>query len=118
MKANSVLIHENSRFTKEFNKIAGERERAEMYSYLEANPKAGDVIRASGGIRKLRWSRPAMGKRGGMRIIYYYFDKHGFISLLLVYAKNEKEDLGSHEIKKLRQVVAEIEYSLEGGDDD
>ncbi len=85
---------------------------------MQNNPKIGDVIKASGGIRKLRWSRPAMGKRGGMRVIYYYFDKHGFISLLIVYAKNEKDDLNHHEIKKLRQVVEEISYNLEGEDDD
>ena len=42
--------------------------------FIAANPEAGDVIPDSGGIRKVRWTRPGMGKRGGVRVIYYYHD--------------------------------------------
>ena len=52
------------------------------------NPTVGDVVPGTGGVRKLRWSRPGMGKRGGMRVLYYVQDARGRIWLLTLYAKN------------------------------
>jgi mRNA-degrading endonuclease RelE of RelBE toxin-antitoxin system len=39
---------------------------------LAMNPRAGDLIRGTGGVRKLRWARGGRGKSGGVRIIYYF----------------------------------------------
>jgi hypothetical protein len=46
-------------------------ERLEFVGWIAANPLAGDVIPGSGGCRKVRWSRSGMGKRGGVRVIYF-----------------------------------------------
>ena len=43
-------------------------ELADLQRYLVREPKAGDVVPGSGGVRKLRWGRAGMGKRGGLRI--------------------------------------------------
>jgi hypothetical protein len=73
-------------------------------------------IPGSGGIRKLRWSRPGMGKRGGVRVIYYFFDARGLVSLLTVYAKSEQEGLTKEEIKALAAVVEQISNEMDGDD--
>jgi hypothetical protein len=53
-------------------------------AWLALNPEAGDVIKGSGGCRKVRWSRPGSGKRGGVRVIHYNRLKDGVIYLLHV----------------------------------
>jgi mRNA-degrading endonuclease RelE of RelBE toxin-antitoxin system len=53
----------------------------------------GDLIRASGGLRKVRWNIRAFGKRGGIRVIYYWHNKDNLIFLLLMYRKNIIENL-------------------------
>ena len=55
--------------------------------WLAANPLAGDVIPGAGGLRKVRWSRAGMGKRGGTRVIYFNHLATGEIALLMVYTK-------------------------------
>ena len=51
----------------------------ELQSYLLAQPTAGDVVPGTGGVRKLRWARAGMGKRGGVRVLYYLQDAKGRI---------------------------------------
>lgn len=114
MNERSVVIYETKPFEKKFKKLLGDKERDSLYRHLEASPKDGDVIPGTGGIRKLRWSRPGMGKRGGVRIIYYLFDAHNFVSLLTVYAKSEKEDLSKQETRALCEVVEQISNELDG----
>ena len=103
-----ILIRETPLFTKAFDKIASEKERRDLYVHLAARPDDGDVISGSGGLRKLRWKRPGMGKRGGMRVIYYYFDQFGLISLLVAYAKSEKEDISKQDVAVMAALVDKI----------
>lgn len=79
----------------------------ELQSFLMANPEAGDVIQGSGGFRKLRWldSRRGKGKRGGMRIIYYYFPDNEQIWFLTLYNKSEASDLTSQQKKALKGLI-------------
>jgi len=72
---------------------------------LIQDPKSGDVIQGSGGLRKIRVASKGHGKRGGARIIYYHLDAKGQIYLLLVYAKNEYGDLSNEQKKKLKKFV-------------
>jgi hypothetical protein len=46
-------------------------EYAELQQFMMENPEAGEVVRESGGVRKLCWKRKGMGKRGGLRVIYF-----------------------------------------------
>jgi len=72
-------------------------------------PDVGKVIPGSGGLRKLRWSAGGHGKRGGIRVIYYWFVPQDVILLLFPFSKNEQDDLTVDQLRKLRRVV-EREY--------
>lgn len=81
-----------------------EEEYAELQWHLALSPDAGDIIRGGGGIRKLRWAAKGKGKRGGVRIIYYWHDEEGEeIWLLTLYAKNEDDTLPTALLRKLRE---------------
>jgi mRNA-degrading endonuclease RelE of RelBE toxin-antitoxin system len=70
-------------------------------------PDAGAAIPGSGGLRKMRWRARGRGKRGGLRVIYYWADAQGYIYLLAIYEKNEQSDLSPAEISRLRDLVEE-----------
>lgn len=67
-----------------------------------ANPWQGDVIQGTGGLRKLRFAGKGKGRRGGLRIIYYFLDEHRRFYLLTLYSKNEMADLTGYQRKQLR----------------
>ncbi|HRI16050.1 MAG TPA: type II toxin-antitoxin system RelE/ParE family toxin [Verrucomicrobiota bacterium] len=76
-----------------------------MQAHLATRPDAGDLIRGSGGIRKIRWAGSGRGKRGGLRVIYYWWVAQDRISMLLVYPKNEQDDLNAGQLKQLRKAL-------------
>jgi len=95
--------------TKLFTRLADEHlsddDLAGLQCYLNENPEAGDLIRESGGVRKVRWGAPGRGKRGGFRIIYYLRSKQGEIWLLTLYAKNVAESISGRVLKKIREEI-------------
>ncbi len=93
-------------FTKQSTDLLDDSDYRRFQSILAANPEAGDVIRGSGGLRKIRWSSRGRGKRGGIRIIYYLLQE-GEVYLLLAYPKNKQEDLTNDQLRVLRALVSE-----------
>ena len=87
-----------------------EKEHDAFAAFIAENPNAGDVVRGSGGVRKVRWSRPGSGKSGGVRVIYFNRLANGEIWLILIYAKNK---LGSVDGKILKEIKNEIEKTIE-----
>ena len=83
-------------------------ERTEFVTFIAANPEAGDVIAGTGGVRKVRWSRAGTGKRGGVRVVYFYHDANRPLYLLMVYAKARQEDLSSEEKRNVRELTAHL----------
>lgn len=79
-------------------------EYAELQEFLIQQPEAGTVVPGSGGVRKLRWSRPGMGKRGGLRVIYFVQYEPNEFWMLSVYAKAKHDDVPAHILKKLLEV--------------
>ena len=77
--------------------------------YLINFPDAGDVIRGSGGVRKLRWGLPGQGKRGGLRVVYYWISKDEQILFLTVYRKTEAADLSQEAIREMRKLVKSLD---------
>ncbi|MBD9471417.1 toxin [Achromobacter xylosoxidans] len=76
------------------------------------NPDAGDVLEGAGGLRKLRYGDPrrGKGKRGGLRVIYYWWDGGLQFWLFTLYDKNEAVDLSAKEKLALRAMLkAELE---------
>lgn len=80
-----------------------------LQTTLMANPAAGDLIRGSGGIRKIRWVAAGHGKRGGLRVIYYWVSRRNHILLLTMYRKSEVSDLKPAEVSALRTLVESLE---------
>jgi hypothetical protein len=78
-------------------------EYAGLQNAIAANPEAGDVIRGSGGVRKLRWGLRGRGKRGGVRVIYYLRLRQGQIWMLTLYAKNETDTIPGAVLKKIKE---------------
>jgi mRNA-degrading endonuclease RelE of RelBE toxin-antitoxin system len=97
-----VIFVETPIFTKRIQQYMDDDEYAELQKYLSARPEAGNVIKGSGGIRKLRWAGSGRGKRGGLRVIYYWWVAKDRISLLLAYPKNEMDDLTADQLKRLK----------------
>jgi hypothetical protein len=97
---------EASAFTKHVYKYLSEDEYLGLQSYLLQNPEAGKVVPGSGGIRKVRWAIAGKGKRGGVRVIYFFKRQDDEIWLLTIYSKNEEGNIPSH---ILLQIVKEIE---------
>ncbi len=69
---------------------------------LMSNPKQGDVIQGTGGLRKIRVAGKGRGKRGSSRVIYYFLDEYRRFYLLTIYNKNEMSDLSTDQKKQLK----------------
>ena len=74
---------------------------------LEANPELGDLMPGTGGFRKIRWAdaRRGKGRRGGLRIIYFYFPSDDQIWFMTLYDKGEAADLTAGEKKMLKRAI-------------
>ncbi len=80
---------------------------------LLSDPKIGDVIRGTGGVRKMRFAFEHRGKSGGVRVIYVDFEVYEKIYLLTAYTKKEKENLSQEECNDLRRLIKILEEQLE-----
>ena len=96
---------ETPTFVADADKLWSEDERMEFFTWLAANPEAGNVISQSGGCRKVRWSRPGTGKRGGVRVIYFTRLPSGQIWLLLMYAKSVQDNIPGRLLKAVRKEI-------------
>jgi len=83
---------------------------SELQITLMKNPEAGDLIQGTGGLRKLRFGDPrrGKGKRGGLRVIYYWWNGQKQFWLFTLYDKNEMDDLSAKE-KRLLKAMLESE---------
>ncbi len=94
-------------FTKLILDLMSEDKYRELQKALILNPDIGDLIPSTGGLRKIRWSLEGRGKRGGVRVIYYWKVKENQIIFLLAYPKNVQDNLTSEQLKSLKRVMAE-----------
>ncbi|MBI5094035.1 MAG: type II toxin-antitoxin system RelE/ParE family toxin [Candidatus Hydrogenedentes bacterium] len=101
-----MLFVETTVFTKDIKAFLPDEEYRQLQLALMLRSDSGELIQHSGGLRKIRWNLPGGGKRGGLRIIYYW-DQPDTIYLLLAYQKSAQEDLTSGQLKMLRRFVKE-----------
>ena len=102
-----MIFIETSIFTKEITRLLPDEHYRKLQSVLILRPDAGDLIRGSGGLRKIRWNLPDSGKRGALRVIYYW-DPPDTIFMLLPYRKSKQDDLTPEQLKLLRVLVKEL----------
>jgi mRNA-degrading endonuclease RelE of RelBE toxin-antitoxin system len=100
-----VIFVETPTFTKRVLRLLDDESYSALQTHLVNHPDGGDVIRSSGGLRKIRWAAKGHGKRGGVRVIYYWWMGKDRISMLFIYPKNEMDDLTAEQLKLLRQAL-------------
>jgi mRNA-degrading endonuclease RelE of RelBE toxin-antitoxin system len=107
-----ITIIETQQFTGKADKIMSAAEKDELFDFIARNPKEGDVISGTGGVRKLWFAIQGKGKRGGVRVIYYYYDDRNPVLLFTVFGKNEKSDLTKKEKNILYGIVQDIKKEM------
>ncbi len=103
-----ITVVELPEYIKRAEKILSEDERNDLLYHLSSNPKAGNLIQGTGGIRKLRWASKGKGKSGGSRIIYFFYNETIPLFLLTIFGKNEKVNLSKAERNELTKLVKEL----------
>jgi mRNA-degrading endonuclease RelE of RelBE toxin-antitoxin system len=103
-----VIFRETTLFTKQVVERLTDSEYRELQAALLLQPELGDLIPETGGLRKIRWAeaRRGKGKRGGLRVIYYWYAPLTLIYLLVMYSKSDRDDLSPREKKTLRKLVS------------
>jgi len=89
-----------------------------LQEFLCLQPDYGDVIEATGGIRKLRWALRGSGKRGGIRILYVDFVSYEKTYLITAYKKNVKLNLTKREKQEIRKLVYQLRDELRKNTED
>lgn len=101
-------IMETPTFVRDAAKWLSEDELAELLTHVAFHPTSGDVIPGSGGFRKLRWARQGKGKSSGVRTIYFFYDGNYPITMVALYAKNERSNLTKAEVNGLADMAKEL----------
>jgi hypothetical protein len=100
-----MIFLETSVFTRQIENLLTDDEYIEIQNLLIKSPTAAPKIKGSGGIRKLKWKLQPHGKRGGVRILYFYHVQYEQILLLTIFSKHDKEDLTIEQLNKLKKLV-------------
>lgn len=98
-------IIETSIFTRQIKELISDETYSELQFALFHRPDLGELVPHSGGIRKMRWAGSGRGKRGGIRVIYYWYVPGDQLRMLYAYAKNDQADLGPRQLAALRKIV-------------
>lgn len=110
-----MVFVESIQFTNNREYYLSEDEFAAIQADLIRRPKSSPIIKGTGGLRKLRvhLKSHGRGKRGGARIIYLYLPERSRIHLLLIYGKEQLDDINQDQKKTLRRLVDTIKKSEE-----
>lgn len=100
-----MVIIETKIFTKLITELLTDDDYKDFQEALISRPDLGDLIKASGGLRKVRWNLKGTGKSGGVRVIYYWVVNDHQIRMLYVYPKGKQENLLKEQIAQLKAIV-------------
>lgn len=112
-----ITVVEMPPFMRQAGKIWNDEEREAFVDHIARNPEAGDIVPGTGGVRKIRWARKGMGKRGGARVIYFYHHMDAPLYLIAAYAKAQQEDMSADEKKVITALVGELKKRHPAGKD-
>lgn len=102
-----MVFIETPLFTKLITDLLPDDNYRLLQQTILIRPEAGNLIRGGGGLRKMRWNLPGRGKRGGLRIIYYWDVSEDMIYMLLPYQKSKQKNLTPAQLKLLRSLIKE-----------
>jgi len=102
-----MILVETPVCTRQINRLLSPESYRALQMALVDDPARGATIRGSGGLRKVRWEGSGRGRRGGIRVIYFWLRDRDWILLLLAYPKSEQDDLTPAQLKILRRMVEE-----------
>lgn len=108
MARRPVSVIEFAGYRRRASELLTAGQRDAVIDLIAYEPTCGDVIPGSGGLRKVRVGRDGIGKRGGTRVVYYFYNENFPILLLALFAKNEKSDLTSAEKREFAASMREI----------
>ena len=94
-------------FTKAIVELLDDDDYCSMQIALLLRPHLGPVIPRSRGLRKFRWESPGKGKRGGIRVIYYWDEPSETFYMLYAYPKSQRDDLTAQQVSALSRLVRE-----------
>jgi mRNA-degrading endonuclease RelE of RelBE toxin-antitoxin system len=100
-----MIFIETSLFTRLVPNYLSDDEYRAFQWYLLKHPEAGNLVPASGGLRKIRWGQKGMGKRGGVRVIYYWKQSSNEIWLITIYSKKERATIPGHILKRIAEEI-------------
>ncbi|WP_148861321.1 type II toxin-antitoxin system RelE/ParE family toxin [Marinobacter fonticola] len=100
-----MLFIETSTFTNLLPDYLSDEEYRGLQTYLMQKPDAGDLIKGSGGVRKVRWAPTGSGKSGGFRAIYYWKKSDHEIWMLTLYSKSERASIQGHMLKHIAEAI-------------
>lgn len=112
MLTRPIVVAHTDLFLRQAAALWNEDEHEAFVNFIAMNADLGDVVPGLGGIRKIRWAREGMGKRGGARVIYFFYDEGAPIYLLQVYAKGAKSDLNPNEKKALQLAARTLKAEI------
>jgi mRNA-degrading endonuclease RelE of RelBE toxin-antitoxin system len=102
---------ESRGFTEKLRALVDDEAYRAFQNELQSDPQKGDLIKETGGVRKVRMRLPGRGKSGSARVIYLYLENHALLYLLTLYTKKEQADLSPEQKKAIRAIVEEIKRS-------
>ena len=94
-------------FTTALHRHLDDERYRQLQIALMLRPEQGPVISGSGGLRKVRWAPRGVGKRGGLRVIYYWAVREQAFYMLYIYAKSDQGDLTPAQTRQLGRLVRE-----------
>lgn len=105
--SHAIEFIETSIFTRQIQLIATDDELRQLQHELIADPEKGDLIKGTGGLRKVRMALGTRGKSGGARVIYFLATRE-IIYLILAYPKSQKDSLTDEEKGKLKALTQQL----------
>jgi mRNA-degrading endonuclease RelE of RelBE toxin-antitoxin system len=96
-----LTVAETALYVKKAERLLSAAERDEIITFLSRSPKAGVLVRGTGGIRKVRWGKGSQGKSSGVRVIYYFHSDLMPLYLVTMFGKNEQSNLSAGECNQL-----------------
>jgi|TergutMp193P3_1026864.scaffolds.fasta_scaffold24789_3 hypothetical protein len=103
--ASLLTVVETPSFLRDAKKLLSDEEREAVVNLLSSSPNAGDLIKETGGVRKIRWAREDAGKSGAFRVIYFFHSMEIPLFILNVFAKNEKANVSREERNELKKLA-------------